>query len=137
MAYTARKVDYFYTTVNTPAAEAYQLLAEFAGLGVDFLAFASVPFGPTTTQLTVFPADSTRLQTVARRSGLTLHGPNPAVLVQGDDEIGALARIHERVRQEGIDVYASSGVTDGRGGYGYILYVRPLDADRAARALGG
>jgi hypothetical protein len=32
-------------------------------------------------------------------------------------------------------VYASSGVADGRGGYGYILYVRPEQYERATAAL--
>ena len=32
--------------------------------------------------------------------------------------------------------YASSGVTDGRGGYGYILYVRSEHYEDAATALG-
>jgi hypothetical protein len=35
-----------------------------------------------------------------------------------------------------VNVYASSGVTDGVGGYGYILYVKPEAYDRAARVLG-
>jgi len=135
MAYTARKVEYFYITVNTTVEEAYQLLVNLADLGVNFLAMTSIPLGPASTQLTLFPEDTSRLVTVARQTGLTLTGPYPAVLVQGDDEIGALAHILEHVRHENVDVYASSGVTDGKGHYGYILYVRPEQADRAARAL--
>ena len=137
MAYTARRVDYFYTTVNATADEAYELLANLAALGVNFQALTSVPIGPASTQLTVFPEDPAKLQAVAKQVGLALQGPNPAVLVQGDDEVGALARIHQGVREAHVDVYASSGVTDGRGRYGYVLYVRPADAERAARALGG
>jgi len=136
MAYTARKVDYFYCTVSGRTDEAYELLAHLAGLGVNFVALTSVPVGPSRTQLTVFPEDPARLLAVAKQVGLALDGPHPAVLVQGDDEIGALSRIHERMSQERVDVYATSGVTDGRGRYGYILYVRPGDAERAARSFG-
>jgi hypothetical protein len=32
-------------------------------------------------------------------------------------------------------VYASSCVTDGRGSFGYILYIRPDEYERAVRAL--
>jgi len=35
-----------------------------------------------------------------------------------------------------INVYASSGVSDGRGHYGYILYVRGQDYEAAAHAVG-
>jgi hypothetical protein len=34
-----------------------------------------------------------------------------------------------------VNVYNSTGVTDGRGGFGYLIYVRPEDIDRAAHVL--
>ncbi len=135
MAYTARRVEYFYTTVSGEPGEAYELLTNLASLGVNFLALTSVPLGPRSIQLTLFPEDSLKLESVATRAGLAINGPHPAVLVQGDDEIGALARVHKQLRQSGVDVYASSGVTDGKGYYGYILYLRPEDAEKAARVL--
>jgi hypothetical protein len=67
--------------------------------------------------------------------GLVLDGPHPALLVQGDDELGALAEVHGRLYQAGVDVYASSGVTDGRGTYGYVIYVREDQVQEAYRAL--
>jgi hypothetical protein len=36
----------------------------------------------------------------------------------------------------GVDVYAYAGVTDGRGAFGYAVYVREEQFDRAALALG-
>ena len=135
MAYTARSVEYFYTTINSKVDEAYDLLDTLAGLGVSFVAMTAIPIGPQSTQLTLFPENADRLQAVARQTGLVISGPHQAVLVQGDDEIGALARIHHRIREANVDVFASSGITDGKGRYGYILYVRPPDADRAIQAL--
>ncbi len=38
--------------------------------------------------------------------------------------------------EAGVNVFASNGVTDGKGSYGYVLYVRPQDYEAAARALG-
>lgn len=57
-------------------------------------------------------------------------------LSRGDDKLGAFADIHRMLSDEQINVYASSGVTDGRGGFGYVLYVRPEDYQRAAVVLG-
>ena len=88
------------------------------------------------TQLVLFPDSSDLLSKAAAGSGLTLTGPQHALLVQDDDRLGALADIHLTLLEANINVYASSGVTDGRGGYGYILYLRPEDFRKAAHVLG-
>ena len=136
MAYTIRRADYFYTTITEQPGERYQLLSQLAGLGVNLLAFTAMPVGPMRSQLTLFPEEPARMIDAARKAGLALDGPHAAVLVQGDDELGAFARIHARLYQARVHLYASSGVTDGRGAFGYILYVRPEDYDRAVQALG-
>ncbi len=137
MGYTARRVDYYYTTVSGEPGGAYELLTHLAKQGVNFLALTSVPLGPDTLQLTIFPQDPLKLQSAARSAGLAINGPHYAVLVQGDDEVGAVARILERLRSAGVQPYASSGVSDGRGGFGHVLYLRAEDADRAVRVLTG
>jgi hypothetical protein len=136
MASKIRRVDYFYTMVRDQPGEAYKLLRALADLGINQLAFNSVPMGPQRTQLTLFPEDSHKMQDAAKKAGIQLDGPHRAFLVQGDDEMGALTSVHEKLYQAGVNVYASSGVTDGKGCYGYILYVRSEDVDRAAAALG-
>ena len=35
-----------------------------------------------------------------------------------------------------VDVFASSGVTDGRGAFGYVVYLREHDIAKAESALG-
>jgi hypothetical protein len=35
-----------------------------------------------------------------------------------------------------VNVSAASGVGDGRGRFGYVIYVRPNEYEAAARALG-
>lgn len=136
MATTIRRVEYFYTNVKDQPGEAYKVLSHLAELQVNLLAFTAIPEGPSQTQLTLFPADHAQLAQVAKQAGLALDGPHPAILVQGDDELGALARIHQRLFEADVNVYASSGVTDGRGSFGYVLYVRPDEFDKAAEALG-
>ena len=137
MAYTARKLDYFYTTLSVRANEAYELLDNLAHLGVNFLALTLVPMGPDSTQLTLFPEDASLLKSVAKQTGLPITGPHSAILVQGDDQPGALAGIHDQLRQNHVEVFASTAITDGKGGYGCVLYLRPEDTDRAVRTLVG
>ena len=135
MAFTIRKVDYFYATAGDEAGAGYRILSQLAELGINLLAFVAVPVGPARTQLTLFPEDAAKLQSAAGQARLALDGPHHALLVQGDDELGALADVHDRIAQAGVHVYASNGVTDGRGSYGYVLYVRPEEYARAAAAV--
>jgi hypothetical protein len=136
MAFRIRRVEYFTVTVQDQPGEAYKLLSQLADLGLNLLAFTAVPVGPLRAQLTLFPEDSRKMANAARQAGLALDGPHPALLVQGDDELGALARIHAKIYEANVNVYASTGVADGRGSFGYVIYVRPEDYARAAAALG-
>lgn len=136
MAFTIRRADYFYASVRDELGAAYGLLSQLAELGVNLLAFTAVPSGPSLAQFALFPADPNKLLAEARSANLPLDGPYHALLVQGDDELGALASVHKRLADAGIDIYASSGVTDGRGAFGYVVYVREDEFEKAAGVLG-
>jgi predicted amino acid-binding ACT domain protein len=135
MATRIRRVSYFYTVVHDQPGEAYKLLSLLANQGVNLMAFTAVPIGPSHTQLTLFPDQKGKLETEARNAGLRLDGPHPAILVQGDDHVGVLADIHEKLYEESVNVYAATAVTDGKGDFGYLIYVRPEEFDKATRAL--
>ena len=136
MAFQIQTVDYFHASVKDQPGAAHELLSCLADLGVNLMAFSAVPTGPTQTQLTLFPQETARLEEAARKTGVTLTGPYPALLVQGDDELGALAGVHRRLYDAGVNVFASSGVADGGGSYGYVVYVRPDEFARATSAMG-
>lgn len=135
MAYTIRRVEYFHSTVVDEPGESYKVLTTLADIGVGLLAFTAVPVGPATTQLTLFPEDPAKLASEAAKAQMALDGPRRALLVQGDDELGALKHVHEKLYRADVNVYASNAVADGHGKYGYILYIRPEDYERAAKAL--
>jgi hypothetical protein len=135
MAYTIRRVEYFHATIVDQPGEAYKVLSALAGLGVNLLAFTAVPVGPDRTQITLFPAEPSKMASEARKAKMELEGPHPALLLQGDDELGALVEVHEKLYRAKVNVYASTGVSDGHGKYGYVIYVRTEDCERAAKAL--
>jgi len=135
MAYSIRRAEYFHATIVDQPGEAYRCLAALEGLGVDLLAFTAVPLGADRTELTLFPADTSKLTNEARKARMDLDGPHPALLVHGDDELGALVIVHEKLYRAGVNVAASTGVSDGHGKYGYVIYVREEDIERAAEAL--
>jgi hypothetical protein len=136
MASAIRRAEYFYTTVKDMPGAAFMFLEHLAGEGVNLLAFAAVPLGPESAQFTLFPEDEGALLRAARNAGFALDGPHTALLIQGSDRLGALAEIHSVLYRAGVNVYAATAVTDGKGDYGYIVYVRPTDVDTALGALG-
>ncbi|MDH3745705.1 MAG: hypothetical protein OES47_11460 [Acidobacteriota bacterium] len=136
MSATIRRVEYFYATVKDQPGAAYSLLSALAETGVNLLAFSAVPSGPAGTQLVLFPESSGQLTRAAGKAGLALEGPEHAILVQGDDRLGVLVDIHRKLFEAKISVYASHGVTDGKGHFGYVVYVRSARIEEVARALG-
>jgi len=135
MPFTIRPVEYYYASVRDELGAAYRVLFQLAERGVNLLAFTAVPAGPTLVQFAIFPEDPARLVAEAHAAQLPLEGPHHALLVQGDDELGALANVHARLFHAAVDVYAASGVTDARGFFGYVVYVREDQFERAVRTL--
>jgi hypothetical protein len=135
MPFSIRGARYYRTTVGDRPDDAYEVLSGLAERGVDLLAFTAVPHGPDQVQFTLFPDDPPQLVSEARKAGLSLDGPHPAILVQGDDELGVLAKVHERLADASIPIYASSGITDGRGSFAYVIYVREDQFEQAIAAL--
>ena len=136
MAFTIRRVTYYYANVRDELGAAYRVLSLLAERGVDLLAFTAVPSGPSLAQFSLFPADANKLVAEARSANLPLDGPYHALLVLGDDELGTLADVHRHLVDAGVDIYASSGVTDARGTFGYVVYVREDQFEKAADVLG-
>lgn len=135
MSLEVRTLDYFYTRVEDKPGRAYELLEKLASEEINILAFSAVPFGAGRCELTMFPDSSPRFREVATRFGWTISGPQHAFLIQGDDRLGALADIHRQLLDANVNIYASTGVTDGQGHYGYIIYVKDDDFPVAAKAL--
>jgi hypothetical protein len=136
MSLNVRTVEYFYVRIEDSRDKAYELLAHLASEHVNLLAFSAVPFGPNYVELTIFPDRTDKFTQLARKLDWAVGEPQHAVLVQGDDQLGALADIQRMLAEADVGIYASSGVTDGSGRYGYVIYFKEDDYLRAARALG-
>jgi predicted amino acid-binding ACT domain protein len=129
------RVEYYHAIVKDRPGEAYKFLTKLAGMGINLLSFTAVPLKPRSTQLTIFPEDPAKLKREAKKNNMVLDGPHKAFWVQGDDELGALADIHRKIYEADVNVYSASGVIDGQGSYGYIVYVEAKDYEAAAKAL--
>ncbi len=135
MALNVHPIEYFRTTVKDQPGEGFAVLSALAAEGVNLVAFTAVPHGQTETQLTLFPASAGALVTCAARAGIPLDGPHRAILVEGDDELGAVAEIHRILARADLNVVASTGLADGRGAFGYVIHLREADISTAAEVL--
>ncbi|MHC4941534.1 MAG: hypothetical protein ACYTG7_00800 [Planctomycetota bacterium] len=135
MASIVLEVEYYYAMVADKPGEARKLLEFLSEKKVNLMALTAFPAGEGQSQLDFFPDDPDQLKKAAADAGMSLVGPKKAFLLQGDDQIGALYDFHLKLSNAGINVYASNGVVDGTGRFGYVLWVHPDDYENASKAL--
>lgn len=135
MADTIRVVDYFYVTVANKPGEGARALSVVKEAGVNLLAFSAFPQGRR-SQLDFLPADTAAFKQAAKRAKWKLVGPKRGFLVEGDDRVGAVADLLERLGAAKINVTALDAVSIGGGRYGAIFWVAPKDVKKAAALLG-
>jgi hypothetical protein len=135
MADTVQRVQYFYTEVPDKPGEGAKALSVLKEAGVNLLAFSGFPKGRR-AQMDFIPTDQTAFKAAARKAKLKLVGPKTGFLIQGEDRVGAVAELMTRLADAGINVTAVDAVAAGTGRYGAILWVKPCDVNKAAKALG-
>ncbi len=135
MADTIVRVDYYYIeTPNTPGAAA-KALSILKDAGINLLAFTGFPKGQR-AQLDFIPADPVAFVKAAKKARWKLSPKKSGFLIQGEDRPGALADLMGKLAGAGINVTAVDAVCAGADRYGAILWVKPPDLKRAAKALG-
>jgi hypothetical protein len=76
------------------------------------------------------------LRRVAAKNGWQLSRVKKAFLITGGDTVGAVHRHVQKLADARISITAADAVCAGGGRYGMILWVKPRDFARAAKALG-
>lgn len=131
-----RKVSYCYPVVPNRAGQGARILAELSSAGIDLLAYSGFPIGGGRSQLDLVVENIGPLRRVARRNGWRLSKVKKGFLIQGTDQVGAVHRHLKKLADAAINVTAADGVAAGQGRYGMLLWVKPRDYARAAKALG-
>lgn len=134
MADAIRVVESFYMTAPNKPREAARALNTLKDAGIDLLAFSGFPQGRR-AQLDFIPADPAAFKQAAKRAKWKVVGPKRGFLLHGDDRVGAIADLLERLGAAKINVTAIDAVSvDGR--YGAILWVAPRDVKKTIGLLG-
>jgi hypothetical protein len=134
VADTVRLVEYFYITAPDKPGEGGRALNALKDAGINLLAFSGFPQGRR-AQMDFIPADPAAFKQAAKKAKWKVVGPKRGFLVQGDDRVGAVADLLERLGAAKINVTAidAVAVTDGR--YGAIFWVAAKDVKKAATLL--
>ena len=135
MSYKTRKVNYCYITAANRAGAASNILEQIKSAGINLLAFSGFPIGGGKSQVDLVADNLGGIKKLAKQNGWKLSKPKKGFLIQGTDETGAVAKPIGRLTRAKINIVATDAVAAGKGRYGMILWVKPKDYRRAARAL--
>lgn len=135
MAYRAQKVNYCYVTVTNRAGSAAAILNQIKSSGINLLAFSGFPGKAGKAQVDLVAERLGGIQRLAKQNGWKLSKAKKAFLIQGNDTIGAVTGPVNRLARAMVNVTAADAVAAGKGRYGMILWVKPKDYNRAAKAL--
>ncbi len=131
-----RKVSYVDLKVPNRARQATQVLGALSEAGVNLLAFTGFPDRGGKSQIDLVTNDLAGVRRVARQQGWRIGKTKKGFLIQGRDRAGAVHRHLQKLADQRINVIAVDAVAAGKSQFGMILWVKPKDYARAARALG-
>ena len=136
MPETIRRIDYHYVIVPDRPGEVARVLGAVRGAGINLLGVSAFPHGARRSQLDLIPEDSAAFTKAAKGAGLKLSKKKTGFLLQGEDRPGAIAGITEQLAQAKINITSVQTFCAGSGRYGGMLWVKPADLRKAAKALG-
>jgi len=135
MADRVRKVNYCYVIVPHRAGQGIRVLRALAEAKINLGAMVGFPVRGGKAQLDFVGNRLGPIRRVAVRHGWRVSRNKRAFLVQGEDKAGAVHRILRKLADARVSVTATAGVAAGGRRYGMIIWVKPRDYARAARAL--
>ncbi len=134
MADTIRKADYFSIKVSNRAGEGSRLMQGLREQGVSLLAFTGFPDSGK-AQVDFIPENTAALKKAARKMKLNLGKKKTVFLLRGEDRVGALVGVLDKLAAARINVIAMDAVSAGKGRYGAIFWVKPQAIAKAAKIL--
>ena len=135
MADLIRTAHYFKVQIANTSGTLANVVAPLHDVGVNLLAVHAFP-RKRRTQVDLVPEDPTAFKNKAKMLKWNMRGPQTCFLVDGDDRPGALADLTAQLASAKINITAVTGRSAGQGRFGAILWVKPRDVKKAAKAFG-
>ena len=136
MVETIRRVEYYYVLVPDKPGAGAVVLTALRDAGVNLLAYLGFPAGRGKSQIDLVPEDPAAFKQAAKAARLKLSRAKRAFLVEGDDRIGVVADLTQKLAAAKVNITAACATAAGGGRYGMILWVRPASYAKAAKVLG-
>jgi hypothetical protein len=136
MADVVKRIEYYYTMVPDRPGAGVRVLNALKAARVNLLAFTGFPCGAGRAQLDFVPSNQRAFLAAARKARIRLVGPKTAFLIQGQDRVGVIADIANKLAKAHISITAVDAIGAGRRRYGAILWVKSRTVGRAAEILG-
>ena len=136
MADEIRRIDYYYVSIPDKPGEAARILSALLQAGINLLGASAFPHGARKSQLDLIPQDGAAFIRAARGVRLKLSRKKSGFLIQGEDRPGAIAEIVGKLADAKVNITSAQVFCAGSGRYGGMLWVKPPDMRKAARALG-
>lgn len=130
-----RKTGYFKVVVPNKPGQGACLLALLREQGVNLAAVSGFPKGGK-AQMDFVPEDAAAFKKAMKKAKIAVGAKKTVFLIQGEDKVGAVAEIADRLGKAGVNITAVDAVADGTGRYGAILWVKSADVAKASRVLG-
>ena len=134
MADSIKRISYFSMDVANKPGEGSRILRMLSNAGINLLAFTGFPQGRR-AQIDLVPENTTLFRRALARTKLKVRPKKTGFLVQGIDRPGAVAEITRKLAEAKINLTAMDAISAGKGRYGAILWVKPRDVNKAAKAL--
>jgi hypothetical protein len=135
MADKLRRVDYYYVHAPDRPGEGHRILSAVKEAGVNLLSMTAFPDGKGQTQIDFVTENPDGLAKAVKGLGLSLSPRHQAFFIQGSDRPGAVAEYFKKLADAGVNIHAANAAC-APGGYGMILWVKPENYQKAAKALG-
>jgi len=134
MADLIKRISYFSMDVANKPGEGARILRMLSNAGINLLAFTGFPQGRR-AQIDLIPENTALFRRALARTKLKVRPKKTGFLVQGIDRPGAVAEITRKLAEAKINLTAMDAISAGKGRYGAILWVKPRDVNKAAKAL--
>ena len=135
MADRIRKAEYYKLETPDKPGEGARVLKVLRDAKVSLVAFTAFPRGRK-TQMDFVPRNGAAFRKAMKRAGLRVSAKKTVFLIQGSDRVGAIHKVMDMLGKAGINATAIDAVTDGKGHYGALLWVKAADVRKAAKVLG-
>ena len=132
---TIRKADYFSMEIPNKTGEGARVLGALRDAGVNLLAFTGFPAGRR-AQLDFIPSETASFRAAARKLRMKVRSRKTVFLAEGDDRVGAIAELCDKIAAAGIAMTAMDAISAGNGRYATMFWVDPRDVNKTAKALG-